>query len=883
MRKRLRHPARHPNITFQQPRRNTSSSVRRRDPRLPPRHVSPTTRGGGHAPHLTLTRLDPRPEGEFTVRHNVVRHTAVRHRARALLVALVTCLAALLPGTPAMAGTASDYPEFPYPSTGYTEPLRGQFHFSPRGGWMNDPNGLVYANGVYHFYYQHNPHGLTWDTMHWGHATSPDLVHWTQKPIALEPGVHPGTLWSGGGVVDTANTSGLKTGSLDPIVVFSNTNGVSVFYSNDNGQTFQAYDKGRKVVQPPATNSRDANVFWHAATNRWVMAVWSDQGGNGISFYTSPNLLDWTFGSRYQADWAYECPDLFPLALDGDPAQQRWVLTVASGQYTVGSFNGTTLSNTLPVPQQLDRGVNNFDGTFYAPQTFHNMPDGRTVQMAWQSSNHGSTWTGNATFPVQLALVTTPGGPRVTRTPVAELASLRSGPQSWTNQTITPDPAGNLFAGIQADTYEINAEFDLTGATATSFGFDLHRRADGSSDRSVVYDVPAQTLYGKPLAPQSNRVRMRLLVDRGQLEVFGNDGLLSVSDNVNFDSSAGSQGIRLFAGGGSVRLVSAQFNRLGSAWGQGESTLNSNLDGPWHAVNGTWSDVTGGKNGSAGGDAFYLSNKTGTDAVYEGDLRLDTAQAAGLTFRSNADGSQQYTANIDKAGLVKLWRPGRDIATFPTAITQGRTYHLKVQTNASRIRVYLDNGSTPVIDATDTAYTSGLFGVNVFAGAATVQNLNLNGPAFTSIFTGRWTPAAGTWTVTLDGLRGSSPGDGFYVSDLAATDFNYEGDLRVTNGAAAGLTFRSNAAGTLQYTANIDTAGLVKLWRPGSDIATFPTSIIEGRSYHLRVQTTGSRIRVYLNNGVNPVIDATDTAYASGLFGVNVFSGNATVRNLQIF
>ncbi|USX55611.1 hypothetical protein [Lentzea sp. HUAS12] len=153
-------------------------------------------------------------------------------RVRALVVVLVSAVALLVPAGPAVAGDAPSYPEFPYPATTYQEPFRGQFHFSSQAGWMNDPNGLVFANGLYHFFYQHNPHGLEWDTMHWGHATSPDLVHWTQKPVALEPGVHPGTLFSGGGVVDKANTSGLRTGALDPIVVFSNTNGVSVFYSN---------------------------------------------------------------------------------------------------------------------------------------------------------------------------------------------------------------------------------------------------------------------------------------------------------------------------------------------------------------------------------------------------------------------------------------------------------------------------------------------------------------------------------------------------------------------------------------------------------------------------------------------------------------------------
>ncbi|MFD8912201.1 glycoside hydrolase family 32 protein [Streptomyces sp. NPDC059575] len=803
----------------------------------------------------------------------------MRRRAAALLVSLIALLAAMLPGTPAAAGTVQDYPEFPYAPTTYSEPYRGQFHFSSQSGWMNDPNGLVYANGLYHFFYQHNPHGLAWDTMHWGHATSPDLVHWTQKPMALEPGVHPGTLFSGGGVVDKDNTSGLKTGLLDPIVVFSNTNGVSVFYSNDDGRSFQSYDKGRKVIDIP-DESRDPKVFWDAARHRWAMVVWSSQGGNGVNIYTSPNLLDWTFASRFSAPWLFECPDMYPLNLDGKSGQQKWVLTSASSQYVVGSFDGRTFSTDWTQPQQMDLGTTYAGGSFYAAETFTNTPDGRTVQMAWQGGNYGSTWTGNATFPATLALVTTPDGPRITRTPVAELSTLASDSRSWKNRTIDTAKSGNLLDGLKADTYELTAQFDVKNATASRFGFDLHLRSDGSADRRVVYDTKAQTLQGKPLKPRNGKVTLRLLVDRGQLELFADGGLYSLSDNAYFDSGADSQGIGLFALDGKVTLDSVTFARLNTSWGTGQSTLLSNLKGPWHASGGTWTDVSGGKRASASGDAFYLSATSAGDATYQGDISLDSARAGGLTFRADASGAG-YTANIDTGGVVKLWRPGRDIATYATPIAPGSTHHLKVQTNGDRIRVWLDNGADPVIDATDGTYTSGVFGANVYSGTATVQNLDTGTGGFASFPAGRWTPRGGTWTVGPDGLHGRSAGDGFYLSDRTGTDFTYQGDLSVTNGTATGLTFRADASGA-GYTANIDTGGVVKLWRPGRDIATYRTTVVEGRAYHLRVQTNGDRIRVWLGNAPDPVIDATDGTYANGLFGVNGFAGNTVAQNLVV-
>ena len=604
--------------------------------------------------------------------------------------------------------------------------------------------------------------------------------------------------------------------------------------------------------------------------------MWSDGGGNGADFYTSTDLLDWTYRSRYTAGWFFECPDMFQLPVDGNPNGRKWVLTDASGEYVVGDFDGVSFIPRSAV-QRMDYGADNPGGTFYAGQTFTGDPAGRVIQTAWQPSNHGSTWTGNLTFPAQLALKTFPEGVRLTRLPIAELASLYGPGATYADRTITPTSPLSPGTG---DTYEITAEFDTATATAARFGLKLHTRSDGTYDRAVTYDRVAQSLYGAPLALVNGRVRMRVLVDRGQLEIFGADGKLSISDNVNFDSSANSQGVQVYAEGGSVRLASLQFHRLNKAWGTGESTLDGNLGGTWAPAGGTWTDVTEGKQGQAAGDAFYLNSTTGADFTYEGDVRVISGVAAALTFRASADGTQHYTANVDTNGVVKLWRPGRVIATYPTPIAVGRTYHLKVVALGTRLRAYLDHGSTPVIDATDSMYASGHFGVNVFNGTAVFDNVNVNAPGFATNLAGPWRPVGGTWTAPGAGVRARGSGDTFYLSATSGTDFTYEGDVTAVNGVAAALTFRANADATQHYTANIDTGGVVKLWRPGRDIATYVTPIVQGRPYHLTVVAQGPNIRVYL--GPTEVINATDGTYASGVFGLNGFSGTASFQNVMV-
>lgn len=413
---------------------------------------------------------------------------------------------------------------------------------------MNDVNAPVYYRGVYHLYYQHAPNSLVWDTMHWGHATSTDLVHWTQQPIALDPQVHPGDLWSGGGVVDLENVSGLKDGDDDPILVYSGTNGVTVFYSLDGGSTFLTYADGKKVVTPGGT-SRDPKVFWDPVSGTWGMVVWSDEGGNGVDFYTSINLLDWTFASRSPADWLYECPNLIRMPIDDG---YRWVLHAGSGKYVVGEWDGTTYHSDWAEPQKINQTETFAGAGYYAGLTFENVPDGRIVSMAWQGENKGSSWTGNASFPVELTLRDTADGLRVVSNPVRELASLRESTQTWNDLTVN-DEVRRLPGGR---TYELETTLDVRAASR----FILRLRA-----REVGYDGRVQTLDGVRLPPVNGRVKLRLLVDRGQLDVFGNDGEVYQSYNVDFDSLLGSDEIELVADG-QVQVESLSIHQLASIW-----------------------------------------------------------------------------------------------------------------------------------------------------------------------------------------------------------------------------------------------------------------------------------------------------------------------------
>ena len=522
-------------------------------------------------------------------------------------------------------------------TTNYDEPYRPQFHYTPPVGWMNDVNGVWFYNGIYHLSYQAYPHSLDGLNKHWGHATSTDMMHWVEQPIMLEPGVNvPGECYSGSTVIDINNTSGFQTGTNPPLVTVytATTKGTCLAYSNDLGATWVAYSGNPVAVGGPNANTRDPHVFWYAPTSKWVCLLYE----NGTSFYTSSDLKAWTKTSNLS--FGYECPDFFELPVDGG-STKKWVLMEADSKYFVGTFNGTTFTPDAGGPYTM---VNNsgIGAGFYASQTFfaNNFPDNRIVQMGWMSGlTPGNTapWTHNATFPCDVTLKTFPEGVRAARLPIAAISNLYVNTQTWETQTLASSQ--NLFAGKLSKCYDLEVVFDVSGTNATILTFQL-------ANRTLTYDMQNQTLLGASLKPINNLVKIRLLVDCGELEIFGNDGQFSYAENFKFSLTNSSISM---SGNGSVKLVSARYSNVNRTWTGTAS--NAYADDPVNSgttYTGNWI-VASGESGYLN-TTLHVSNTTGayTEYAFTGtqiswyglknnDLGMATVYIDGVLAADNID------------------------------------------------------------------------------------------------------------------------------------------------------------------------------------------------------------------------------------------------------
>jgi fructan beta-fructosidase len=431
----------------------------------------------------------------------------------------------------------------------YSEKLRPQLHFSPSRGWNNDPNGMVYADGQWHLYFQHNPYGVEWGNMHWGHAVSKDLVHWEELPIALTPRKFGDWAFSGSAVVDKENTSGWKTGTNELIVgAYTSTGrGECIIYSNDRGRTWMEYS-GNPVVKHAG---RDPRLLWHAPSKRWVMAVYDEKDRKRwIAFYTSPDLKTWTYRSRIEG--FYECPDLFELPIDGDATKRKCVLTAASSDYMVGTFDGETFTpETKMIKGNQGRG-------FYAAQTFSNAPDGRVIQIGWlQAPSPGMSFNQAMSLPMDLGLKTTPDGPRLTRQPAKELESLRG--KSKTFGPIDVKPGDQPIKDSGGELLEVRASIipgEASRFTLTIRGVTL--AYDTKSQELRIGDVKLNV----PL--RDGRLNLHLFADRTTFDFFASDGLVYVPFQVipKPDATA----VTFDVAADKVRLERLVVNELTSIW-----------------------------------------------------------------------------------------------------------------------------------------------------------------------------------------------------------------------------------------------------------------------------------------------------------------------------
>ncbi|HEU5068781.1 MAG TPA: immunoglobulin domain-containing protein [Verrucomicrobiae bacterium] len=436
----------------------------------------------------------------------------------------------------------------------YRETLRPQLHFSSARGWLNDANGMIYAGGQYHLYYQHDP--FTWDgsgQKWWGHAASPDLVHWQEMPEGIYSHAYGDDVWSGSAVVDSANTGGFKTGTNDVIVAayYSTARGECIAYSNDGGQSFTDYPGNPVVVH--AGTGRDPHLLWYAPSNYWVMAVYDDAGGNGVQFYSSPDFRHWTFRSKIYNGF-FECPDLFPLAVDGDTNNVQWLLCDASSSYQLGEFDGVKFTPATP------KLAGNRGAGFYASQTFTRMPPGdpRVVRMGWAIIGMpGMPFNQMMYFPTELNLRTTADGVRLCSTPVAEITNAAANVYAWTNLVLSP--GYNPLAGIRGTLFDLKAQFNAGTAQTLNFTF---------QGVTVTYNAATQQVacngIVNALPPVNGRVTLEIIVDRDSLEIFGNDGALYMPLPVS--NPAGTGLASLTCTGGTATFNSLTVTKLKSIW-----------------------------------------------------------------------------------------------------------------------------------------------------------------------------------------------------------------------------------------------------------------------------------------------------------------------------
>lgn len=409
----------------------------------------------------------------------------------------------------------------------YKETNRPQFHFTTRRGWINDPNGLLYYAGEYHLFYQHNPYEREWENMHWGHAVSKDLIHWEELPDALYPD-YWGGMFSGSAVIDYYNTAGYNKGKSPAMIATYTAAGTDkqvqcIAYSLDKGRTFSKYEANPVIDSRHIWNSqdtRDPKVFRYSPGKHWVMVL---NERDGHSIYTSSNLKDWKYESHVTGFW--ECPELFELPVDGDPANTKWVMYGASGTYMLGSFDGKVFTPEKGKYQYAT-------GAMYAAQTFTNMPDGRRVQMGWGRISHpGMPFNGMMLLPTELTLRTTKDGPRLFSVPAKETEALFTPVRNW--QHLTSAKANeNLKAFDDADCLRIKTTIQLSHATEA--GFNLF------GQRMVGYDMNFNTINGVFYSPQdmtSMELSADIYIDRTSIEVFIDDGAYSYSMERKPDSN----------------------------------------------------------------------------------------------------------------------------------------------------------------------------------------------------------------------------------------------------------------------------------------------------------------------------------------------------------
>ncbi len=444
------------------------------------------------------------------------------------------------------------------------EQYRPKIHFTPEEHWINDPNGMVFYKGIYHLFFQYHPFSSIWGPMHWGHATSSDMIHWKREPIGIYPD-SLGTIFSGSAVVDKNNTTGFgKNGRVPLVAMFTHHNeknekagrndfqNQSIAYSLDDGKTWTKYAGNPVIKNPGIKDFRDPKVIWYEPQKKWIVSIATK---DFIAFYSSPDLKSWTkeseFGEgRGAHGGGWECPDLFPM---DDNGKERWVLIVnlnpgayngGSGtQYFVGDFNGKTFTSDQTETRWLDYGPDNYAGV-----TWSNTGK-RKILIGWMSNwlyaNQVPTekFRNAMTLPRELKIKHVGNNTLVTSQPVLELSKIQGAPVLIQNTGISK----SIDITKKAEKITLPCRINLSLTAVNNFSLVVSN--DTGEELVIGYDNDKHEYFidrtksgkidfqkdfaGRHTAPRlTNNANMNisLILDASSVELFADDGLTVMTE-----------------------------------------------------------------------------------------------------------------------------------------------------------------------------------------------------------------------------------------------------------------------------------------------------------------------------------------------------------------
>ena len=736
----------------------------------------------------------------------------------------------------------------------YNELYRDQYHYSVKDGWANDPNGLVYYNGTYHFFYQFYD-DIEWGPMHWAHATSTDLVHWQDAPMAFYPDAN-GSMFSGCIVADVNNTSGLFSGSNGGLVALITANGngqrIKVAYSADEGKTWTKVNKiAADWTDDPlySRDFRDPKVFrWE---NKWFMVI----AGGPLRIYSSDNLLEWKCESTY-ATLHTECPDMYPIRADDGVI--KWALSRGGRLYKVGDFKQVDgkwrFVPDAPYAKVSDNGIMNFGKDSYAAMTYYvqdfgtaatpTLPD--IIELNWMNTwddycrdvarKVGQAFNGTFNLNLTLGLKNENGKYVLTQTPIKPYETLRGNPVV-TLKSAEVTENNTLLSDFSGDCYEIVATF--RPGTAKRVGFDL--RVGNGQKTAVRYDTESKLLS----------------IDRSQSGIIISNMFAQVDSQTVELNADGSLDLHIFVDKASVEAFAKGYTVAGanqifpSITSVGAAVVaeggTANADITIYPLQSAWTDK--------------VVTNTPTEIVVSGesDIRLNVGDALNLQatlLPVNVPQNIRWT--VSDTSVISGNETGNDFKG--TALKAG--------------------SATITVTAVDNSSLKKTFSVTVAE-----NNFDTNIPAFTVI--------NGNWFIDDKTLSVSNQSDNYYYlssQPVSLREFTLETNIRYTRGlinlffAAGGHNVFDPQAYALQF----GDSESVRLFRFGGDDFASPVNmgkrLNDGQFHNIKITKTANSVAVSVDGTEYPAhtFESVENCYNNAYVGIGLWDGALDVRTFNV-